>query len=86
MGDAASTGNRVSITMPTPVPVSRREPEVALLVAPGHTNREIAAELAMTNRTVDTRVSNLLRKLGLASRSEVRAWAIEHGLVPSSSR
>jgi DNA-binding NarL/FixJ family response regulator len=54
---------------------------VALLVAAGKTNRQIASELGMANRTVDTHVRNLLRKLKLSSRTDVAAWAVSNGLV-----
>jgi DNA-binding CsgD family transcriptional regulator len=49
---------------------------VAGLVAAGHTNREVAAELYMGLRTVEAHLSAVYRKLGIRSRSElVRAWA-----------
>jgi len=50
--------------------LSRRELEVARLVAQGRTNREIASELFLSPRTVDTHVRNLLRKLDCRSRTE----------------
>jgi DNA-binding NarL/FixJ family response regulator len=49
---------------------------VASLVAAGHTNREVAAELYMGLRTVEAHLSAVYRKLGIRSRSELaRAWA-----------
>jgi DNA-binding NarL/FixJ family response regulator len=53
--------------------LSRREREVARLAAVGRTNREIAADLFLSPRTVESHVSNALRKLGLTSRAELRA-------------
>ena len=62
-------------------PLSRREQEVAVLVAAGHTNREIAEKLVISEWTVDTHVRHTLGKLGLRSRAQVAAWAVEHQLV-----
>jgi DNA-binding CsgD family transcriptional regulator len=60
--------------------LTAREREVVSLVAQGKSNREIADLLVLGERTVETHVSNVLGKLGLASRREVAAWAAEHGL------
>ena len=61
--------------------LSRRELEVARLVAVGHTNREIAQELFLSARTVDMHVRNLLRKLDCRSRVEAANRAGELGLL-----
>ncbi len=55
---------------PTPT-LTRREEEIALLVARGLTNRRIAEELAISERTVSTHVGRISKKLGLRSRDEV---------------
>ena len=47
----------------------------------GHTNREIASSLVITEWTVDTHVRHILGKLGLRSRTQVAAWAVQRGLV-----
>jgi len=60
-----------------------REQEVAALVARGLMNREIASQLTVTERTAETHVQNILNKLGLSSRAQIAAWAVEHGLHPS---
>ncbi len=60
-----------------------REREVALLVAQGLTNREIASELSISERTVATHVGRCLRKLGLGSRSRLAAWITEEEQPPS---
>lgn len=65
----------------TPVQLSRREREVALLIAQGLPNRQIGAALAIKERTVEDHVSRLLRKLRLANRAQVILWAIASGLV-----
>lgn len=51
------------------------------LIAAGGSNRAIARELAISERTVDRHVSNILTKLELSSRSAATAYAYEHGLV-----
>jgi DNA-binding NarL/FixJ family response regulator len=61
--------------------LSHREREIAGLVATGRTNRQIAEDLALSSRTVETHVHNILSKLGLSSRAQIVIWAIEHGLV-----
>jgi ATP/maltotriose-dependent transcriptional regulator MalT len=58
-----------------------REVEVIGLVARGESNREIARDLAISERTVDRHVSNILMKLALPSRSAATGYAYEHGLV-----
>ena len=55
-------------------PLTRREWEVAALVAQGTTNREIAARLYLSERTAQNHVQHILTKLGLANRSQITAW------------
>jgi DNA-binding CsgD family transcriptional regulator len=64
-----------------PTGLTRRELEVLRLVAAGKSNRSIAAELVLSEKTVARHVSNILTKLGLPSRSAATAHAYEHGLV-----
>ncbi|CAN5652936.1 BTAD domain-containing putative transcriptional regulator [soil metagenome] len=72
-------------TAPPVAPLTPREREIVELVSTGLTNQQIAAQLSISTRTADTHVSNVLRKLGLASRSAIREWAIEHQLLPDAS-
>ena len=60
-----------------------REHEILLLVARGQANKEIAAELVISERTVRTHVRNILSKLGLSSRTQAGLWAVREGLAPS---
>jgi DNA-binding NarL/FixJ family response regulator len=61
--------------------LTAREVEVLRLVAAGKTNRAIAADLFLSERTVDRHVSNIFTKLGLSSRAAVAAYAVEHDLA-----
>jgi DNA-binding CsgD family transcriptional regulator len=61
--------------------LSPRESEVLNLVAAGKTNRAIATELVISEKTVARHVSNILTKLGLTSRAEATAYAFKHGLA-----
>jgi DNA-binding CsgD family transcriptional regulator len=65
----------------SPGGLSRRESEVLALVAAGKTNRAIATELFITEKTAARHLSNIFTKLGLSSRSEATAYAFKHGLV-----
>lgn len=57
-------------------PLSPREREVVALLVRGHTNREIAQELVISERTADGHVANILSKLGLKTRAQVAVWAV----------
>jgi predicted ATPase/DNA-binding CsgD family transcriptional regulator len=61
-----------------------REREVAVLVAQGLSNRQIAAALLVAEGTAGIHVDHILTKLGFHSRAQVAAWAVTHGLVPSA--
>jgi DNA-binding CsgD family transcriptional regulator len=63
--------------------LTAREMEVLQLVAAGKTNRAIAAELVISEKTVARHMSNIFTKLGLSSRSAATAYAYEHDLLSS---
>jgi DNA-binding CsgD family transcriptional regulator/tetratricopeptide (TPR) repeat protein len=62
--------------------LTRREEEVAALVAQGLTNRQIAEELFVSDRTVDAHLRKILKKLGLRSRAQIATWATDQQRVP----
>jgi DNA-binding CsgD family transcriptional regulator len=66
---------------PAPAGLTAREVDVLRRVATGRSNREIAADLVVSEATVARHVSNILTKLGVRSRSAATAFAFEHGLV-----
>jgi DNA-binding NarL/FixJ family response regulator len=57
-----------------PGPLTRREREIAGLVAQGLTNRQIAAMAHISERTAETHIQHILDKLGFASRTQIAAW------------
>jgi DNA-binding NarL/FixJ family response regulator len=61
--------------------LTERELEILRLLAAGQANKEIAAQLVISERTARTHVSNILRKLGLASRTQAALWAVREGLA-----
>jgi len=68
-----------------PIPLTRREQEVAGLVARGLTNRQIATELVFTEATAAKHIEHILDKLGLTSRTQIAAWAGERRLLEARS-
>lgn len=66
--------------------LTAREREILRLVAAGMANKEIAAELVITERTARTHVSNILHKLGLGSRTQAAVWAMREGLADATER
>ena len=64
---------------PRPPMLSPREWEVVRLVAEGLENRQIAALLFISERTVDTHMSRIRRKLGVTTRTQLAVWGVAHG-------
>jgi two-component system response regulator NreC len=71
---AAEIGNK-----PRPVSVSEREKEVLRMMAVGHSNKGIAADLNISIKTVEVHKANAMRKLGLRGRIDVVRFAVLHG-------
>jgi predicted ATPase/DNA-binding SARP family transcriptional activator/DNA-binding CsgD family transcriptional regulator len=64
--------------------LTRRQEEVAALASRGLTNRRIASDLSISEHTVASHVSKIMRKLGLSSRSQLAAWMADQLGSPSS--
>jgi predicted ATPase/DNA-binding CsgD family transcriptional regulator len=64
--------------------LTRRERQVAAVVAQGLSNQEIADELVVSIKTVEAHVSHILSKLGFSSRAQIAAWAVDKGLAQAS--
>lgn len=62
---------------PAPDVLTRRQREVAALIGRGFTNHQIATELSITERTVETHVGKILRKLGVHSRTRIATWMMK---------
>jgi DNA-binding CsgD family transcriptional regulator/tetratricopeptide (TPR) repeat protein len=71
---------------PLPGGLSGREAQIVRLVARGLSNREIGNELSISEHTVANHVRGILRKTRCANRTEVAAYAVRHGLMPSDPR
>lgn len=64
-----------------PGDLSARETEVLALIARGHTNAEIAAELGLSVRTIETHRTRIQQKLSTSSRHELVRYALDHELI-----
>jgi DNA-binding NarL/FixJ family response regulator len=73
--ERARTGQDVSD------PLSPRETEIVKLIAEGHTGRQIAEALVISEKTVERHRSNILEKLGMRDRVELTRYAIRRGLI-----
>ena len=79
-----SVGARLAMEPPpdaTPDGLTLREVDILKLLALGHTNNEVAAQLYLSVRTVETHRNNIQRKTGKRSRAELVRYALDHGLI-----
>lgn len=88
LGAGADLGTVTELrgTRSFPAGLTGREVEVLALVAGGRSNRQVAAELVISEKTVARHLSNIFTKLGVASRTEAAAFAYGHRLVRPSTR
>jgi DNA-binding NarL/FixJ family response regulator len=79
-----AAGRPVSSEAPAPVSgLSPREEEILALIAQGLSNQEITEKLFMTLNTLKSHIRAAYRKVGVASRSQAVAWALQHGFPPT---
>jgi DNA-binding CsgD family transcriptional regulator len=78
---AAQTSGHRRVTPGYPAGLTRREAEVLGYLAVGHSNKEIAAELFLSERTVERHITNVYRKIGTHRRTEAMAFALRYGLA-----
>ena len=71
----------VNLRQPDVGGLTDREAEVLRLVAKGQSNKEIAAELVLSVRTVERHITNLYGKIDARGKADATAYAIHHGLV-----
>ena len=75
--------NRASARNSENVPLTPREAQIVKLVATGKTNKEIASELNVNVRTVETQRYQLMRRINVRNAAELTRFAIERGLAPA---
>jgi DNA-binding NarL/FixJ family response regulator len=80
-GDAGLVGTLQSGLDPELDQLSPREQQVLRLIARGYTYKEVARELTISAKTVESHVSSVLRKLQLSTRHELTKWATDRRLV-----
>ncbi|HEY4463238.1 MAG TPA: helix-turn-helix transcriptional regulator, partial [Streptosporangiaceae bacterium] len=73
--DAGPVAGDLAVGRPRPSALTRREQEVAALIAVGSSNKAIAEELVISPATAARHVANILAKLGFSSRAQIAAWA-----------
>ena len=66
----------------SPAALNRRQREVAILIATGCTNGDIARELSLAPGTVSLYVQQIRWRLGATKRAQIAIWAVRHGLYP----
>jgi DNA-binding NarL/FixJ family response regulator len=79
----AAAGHRAPALRAWPAGLTAREVEVLGLLARGRSNRQIAAELVVSPKTVANHVEHIYSKLGVSSRASATLYATQHGLVGS---
>jgi DNA-binding CsgD family transcriptional regulator len=82
-GEPEVVEQEVAATSAPTSPLTQRQNEVALLVAQGLTNRQIAEQLVITERTAGAHIEHILDKLGFTSRTQIGVWVA--GNVPADS-
>ena len=74
---ALSVVQTYEVAAAPPSSLTRREQQIAALIAAGHSNKDIAAELSISPTTAARHVANILAKLGFRSRTQIAAWVAD---------
>jgi DNA-binding CsgD family transcriptional regulator len=77
----ARDSQTVSSPSPLPAGLTAREAEVLRLVAAGHTNKEVASALFLSDKTIARHLSNIFTKAGVSTRAAATAFAFEHDMI-----
>lgn len=78
----SNSGNKTSgIQVPSNVELTPTETKVVSFVSQGLSNREISEKLSVSQRTIESHVSNMLNKTNLSNRTELARWAMDNSLV-----
>jgi predicted ATPase/DNA-binding CsgD family transcriptional regulator len=87
LGEARPAGRRTSLPGDGAASslLTKRQREIAALVAGGLTNKEIAGKLVISPRTAEAHVENIMTKLGFTSRTQVAVWMAEHHVEPPAT-
>jgi DNA-binding NarL/FixJ family response regulator len=74
-------GHRLACPDAVPGGLTRRELDVLVLVAQGHSNSEVATELVISKKTVSAHLEHIYAKLGVTTRTRAALFAVQQGLV-----
>jgi len=80
LGHATADGQTVASTSAPSTVLTRRETQVATLVAAGRTNRQIGSALGIAEKTAEVHLQHVMAKVGAHNRAEVAVWAVRQGL------
>jgi DNA-binding NarL/FixJ family response regulator len=72
--------------MRQPAGLTEREVEVLRLIASGRSNKEVAAQLLLSAKTVSRHLTNIFNKIGVTSRAAATAFAFEHRLISTRGK
>ena len=85
-GRAPGVADAYEVAAAPPSSLTRREQQIAALIATGHSNKAIAEELCISPTTAARHVANILAKLGFRSRTQIAAWVADRAAAPSPGR
>ena len=78
---SSQLANQLWTNIKGPADLTPREYEIMIFVARGKSNQDVANELCIAVRTVETHVANILKKLQFSNRTQISSYAYQHGLI-----